>query len=612
MHSLRVVEALGAAYPWLLWCLKTCAITGDETPGPFPWIQGRGWFFVSLGLIVVSCASYFFPALEYLYELGLAVTYIALFSLSAYELRQIEGIQRIEVQTILMGGIGACFGILVLTSMGRLRHDASLPKYAPVLVLCFYAMTAWAISTRRIFDARHLFLSGMRWLTMTLILSGWLILWQRAVSPMFGQPVVLVSAVATTLALYVVLEGPLRQLFSFGLVRRANLAGNTRRNLLLASREIAELQPLKDELESILLEWSGGAYAELLSPMPGENALVGRSLSLRDPDAMRCLAAELWATPESLARRRHSAERQALLAFMLANRVSAIAVRTGWMSSEILLAVCLGPKRRRQPYTFPECQELLEWTDLSETAIARSMLTLQAKEAEHISTIGIMGASIAHEIRNPLVALSATAELLEEKHQDPEFRRTFSALIDREVARIKTISEQLRRLTPAPEPQLVRVHLATVIEECIELVQARAAKIGTELIFPLHAAEVDALADSGALRQVVLNLLGNALDAVESKGAAGRIHVVVTPTAGGQVHIDVADNGKGVAPEQRKRLFQPFSSDKTHGFGLGLATSAKLMRSQRGSIALLEHEGPGATFRLTLQCPSTAPSLVMS
>lgn len=592
--------------------MKACAVAGEAPAGPFPWAAGRPWLAISAGLVAICGASLWAPAFQYAYVAGLAATFIALFSVSTYELRRLEGIKRVEVQTILMGGIGACFGILVLISLSRLRHDAPLTPYAPVVVLCFYAMTAWAISTRRIFAARHLFLSGMRWTTMTLVLSGWLIIWQRAVSPMFAQPVVIVTAVATTLALYVVLEGPFRQLFSFGLVRHAHLAANTRRNLLMASREIAELQPLKDELESIFSDWAGGAFSELLLPTPGEPGLLGRSLALRDPAVLRCLAAELWATPESLVRRRHNPDRQALLDFMNAHRISAIAVRTGWMSEEILLAVCLGSKRSRQPYTFPECQELLEWTDLAETAIARSMLTLRAKEAEHISTIGIMGASIAHEIRNPLVALSATAELLEEKHHDPEFRRTFSALIDREVARIKAISEQLRRLTPAPEPQLVRVHLGTVVGECLELVQARAAKIGTELIFPTNNAEVDALADAGALRQVVLNLLSNALDAVESKGAAGRIHVVVSQSAGGPVFLDVTDNGKGVSGEQRQRLFQPFSSDKTNGFGLGLATSAKLMRSQKGSIVLLERDGPGATFRLTLQCPSPAPSLAMS
>lgn len=591
--------------------MKTCAVAGD-TARPLPWREGRPWLCLSGGLVLVCAASLFLPALQYLYAAGLAGTYIALFSIGAYELRQLDGIKRIEVQTILMGGIGSCFGILVLTSLGRVKHDPSLTRYAPILVLCFYAMTAWAISTRRIFDARHLFLAGMRWTTMTLALSGWFIIWQRAVSPMFGTAVVIVTAVATTLALYVVLEGPFRQLFSFGLVRRAHLSANTRRNLLMASREIAELQPLKDELESILLEWSGSSFAELLSPTVGAPGLAGRGIVIENPAILRCLAAELWATPESLIRRRHNADRQALLEFMQERRISAIAVRTGWMSEDILLAVCLGPKRGQQPYTFPECQDLLEWTDLAETAIARSMLTLRAKEAEHISTIGIMGASIAHEIRNPLVALSATAELLEEKHDDPEFRRTFSALIDREVARIKAISEQLRRLTPAPEPQLVKVHLASVIDECVELVQARAAKIGTELIFPSNSAEIDALADAGALRQVVLNLLSNALDAVESKAAGGRIHVVVSQTPGGQVYLDVTDNGKGVSHEQRKRLFQPFASDKTNGFGLGLATSAKLMRSQKGTITLLERDGPGATFRLTLQCPSPAPSLALS
>jgi signal transduction histidine kinase len=237
-----------------------------------------------------------------------------------------------------------------------------------------------------------------------------------------------------------------------------------------------------------------------------------------------------------------------------------------------------------------------------EVAISRVQLTKRARETEQVATAGLLGASLAHEIRNPLVALKTFAQLLPERHQDPEFRDEFSKLLQKEVGRIEGLTEQLLKLSSPRKPVLRPIQVNDIVHECASLLKPKFNEVGARLELDLADNGRPVAADSGSIHQVVLNLLVNATQALADRPGE-RIVRVTTRIHPDRFVLEVADNGPGVPAKQRERLFQPFSSGKVNGFGLGLALSANIMRVHQGTIALVDTGKPGATFRITLPCP---------
>jgi signal transduction histidine kinase len=237
-----------------------------------------------------------------------------------------------------------------------------------------------------------------------------------------------------------------------------------------------------------------------------------------------------------------------------------------------------------------------------EVALSRAQLVKRARETEQVATAGLLGASLAHEIRNPLVALKTFAQLLPERHQDPEFRVEFTQVFQKEVARIEGLTEQLLKLSSPRKPVMRPVRLNEIVLDCAALMRPKFAEARTQLDLDLTAEERSISADAGSISQIILNLLVNALQALAAQ-STDRLVTVRTRLGSREISLDVIDNGPGVAPEQRERLFQPFSSGKVNGFGLGLAMSANIMRVHRGTIALVDTGQTGATFRLTFPCP---------
>lgn len=130
------------------------------------------------------------------------------------------------------------------------------------------------------------------------------------------------------------------------------------------------------------------------------------------------------------------------------------------------------------------------------------------------------------------------------------------------------------------------------------LLASQAVSCNAGLTFNMPAAAVPVRADPVEMEQVVFNLVRNGLDAVAAQDA-GQVIVTLRQTAS-EIILDVSDNGPGVAPELRDRLFTPFTTSRPDGTGLGLALSQRLIERANGDIFLVD-EGPGATFRIILK-----------
>ena len=204
-------------------------------------------------------------------------------------------------------------------------------------------------------------------------------------------------------------------------------------------------------------------------------------------------------------------------------------------------------------------------------------------------------AELAHELRQPLTGIRASAELLLESRSEDEVVRARTAIIVQQVQRIQLILERARR-PGSPPAVLTRANLNQAVEVALSLLELEAAKQGAVFERELAPDLPPVAAEQIAVEQILGNLLRNALEAVAP--THGRVRIRTSAVEGG-VEVLIDDDGPGVPEAQRARLFTPFASGRAGGSGLGLYISKALATEAAGSLELLEGEG-GARFRLRL------------
>jgi signal transduction histidine kinase len=266
--------------------------------------------------------------------------------------------------------------------------------------------------------------------------------------------------------------------------------------------------------------------------------------------------------------------------------------------------VGVGISASRRPFTYPQVTQLIELASIIENALERAHFSVKAQHAEQLATVGLLGASLAHEIRNPLVSIKTFVQLLPNHHQDPAFREKFFSLISEEVSRIDRLTEQLLDLASPRAYMAEMIELHPVLRTSLDLVTVKAADKRIQFVTEFNASPDRALTDPSAAKQVLLNLCFNAIQAVEGRNGGERWVKVTTSNVPEGVEMTVEDSGPGIAPEIRARLFQPFQTTKSSGFGLGLAICSDILTGINASISVDPSlPGRGATFRVTFPCP---------
>ena len=242
---------------------------------------------------------------------------------------------------------------------------------------------------------------------------------------------------------------------------------------------------------------------------------------------------------------------------------------------------------------------ILIFQDLTEI----KALERQAKQSEHLAAIGQLAAAIAHEVRNPLAAISGSVEMLRDLGSLGEDEAALMGIVLREVDRLNDLITRFLAYSRPPALALVRGELAPIIEEVAQLFGHGLDQQPVTLELELKPCP-QVMFDPEAVRQVMWNLLNNALEAMrEDPGqqTAQKILVTLEPTQGGGAAIAVEDQGPGVPQELRERVFEPFFTTKAQGTGLGLATMYRIAAAHGGTLTL---EAPkqlgGARFVLTL------------
>jgi len=227
---------------------------------------------------------------------------------------------------------------------------------------------------------------------------------------------------------------------------------------------------------------------------------------------------------------------------------------------------------------------------------------------DRLAALGDLLTEIVHEVRNPLVSVKTFLQLLPERLDDPDFHRDFRLVVSDEVARLERLLDSVlrhgapRENGPADDTASVRETFETVSN----LIGHRARERGIGLERPDDEAALQVAIAADALRQVVLNLTLNALDATSSGGVV-RLRARASAAADGRwVEIAVEDEGEGISGDARARIFEPFYSTRSdRPGGLGLAISKRLVEEAGGHIAVDSSPTGGARFAIRLPAART-------
>lgn len=219
-------------------------------------------------------------------------------------------------------------------------------------------------------------------------------------------------------------------------------------------------------------------------------------------------------------------------------------------------------------------------------------------QAEKLASLGRLSAAIAHEIRNPLSAISVNLQFLLRKFPEGSQERKYLELTLEGVRRIEKIVEATLNFARPSKPIAKEEDINEVINATLPLVEISTLKKKIEVIPKLEPELPKVKIDFKQIQQVILNILTNAVDAIENSGWI-KINSYLEDEGGvSYVVVSIADSGCGIPKDELNKIFEPFYTKKSDGTGLGLAISRQIMNNHGGKIEVESEVGRGTTFYL--------------
>lgn len=254
--------------------------------------------------------------------------------------------------------------------------------------------------------------------------------------------------------------------------------------------------------------------------------------------------------------------------------------------------------------------QMTENIELSQSKLKQTVETLKTTQAqliqsEKLSAVGEFVAGVAHELNNPLAAVMGFSEMLRNTDASPERQRHLD-LVHKSAQRCQKIVQSLLSFARRSAPERKPVNVNRLIEEVLEMVAYPLRTSNVKVITHFAQRLPVVLADGHQIQQVILNIVNNARQAIESHHGSGRI-TLTTKSDARFVKIIIHDNGPGISPENLQRIFDPFFTTKEvgKGTGLGLSLCYGMIREHGGNIIPASRPGEGATFTIELPIADT-------
>ncbi len=406
-------------------------------------------------------------------------------------------------------------------------------------------------------------------------------------------------------------------------LRRAYHGLERAERLALRSDIDHELVAVRSQLEAVERAYEAGdeRYSELFEALEAGDrasaAAVLEDLRRRERDIQRAHRAAWRVMQELIATTSAQAAEQERRAAVVLGVLTVLSLTIGvivtWWSQRVLsplpllharvaavadgdLSSALVPRRDDELGRLTR-----EFEKMVSALAARDARLAEAAEAqrrgERLAAIGRMAAHVTHEVRNPLSSIGLNVEMLEDElAPDAEEARNLISEIQKEIDRLTALTEEYLRLARLPTPRLEPDDVGELAHSVAEFVRREMESSGVELdtriIEPLPRVAID----EPQLRQGLLNLLRNAREAMPEGGA---LRFLVEPHEGG-VRLRVEDEGEGVTPDIREKIFDMFYTTKVRGSGLGLPLTQQIVVAHGGRIRCEPGEGGGTAFEIWL------------
>jgi two-component system, NtrC family, sensor kinase len=282
------------------------------------------------------------------------------------------------------------------------------------------------------------------------------------------------------------------------------------------------------------------------------------------------------------------------------------------ISKEKLIGILnLGHKEGKEIYSTEDIELLSTLANQAAIAIENARLYQNLKQsqdtlrrADRLSSLGLLTAGLAHEIRNPLVAIRTFTQLLPERYNDAEFREGFQGLALKEVDRICGLITDLLSFARPSRPNVAEESINQVVDGIARILETEAKEKGVEITRDFAENLPTVWIDREQMKQVFMNLILNAIQAMKEGGA---IWILTRPNSkneagepGRFVQVEIRDTGIGIPEENLDHIFDPFFTSKDEGSGLGLSISHQIVQEHGGYVTVESKIGAGTSFFINL------------
>ncbi len=230
------------------------------------------------------------------------------------------------------------------------------------------------------------------------------------------------------------------------------------------------------------------------------------------------------------------------------------------------------------------------------------------RRADRLASLGTLTAGLAHEIRNPLVAIKTFTQLLPERLEDEEFRNHFLNIASSEVDRISALIGELLEFAKPSDPKFEYEDINSILDGMILLVSTEAKKKQINIVKTYESNLPFVKADREQIKQVFLNVLLNSLEATSERGVITvKTRSFLKPGGERYIQIEFTDTGRGIPAEHLEDIFTPFFTTKQKGSGLGLSISHQIIQDHRGYIDVESELKKGSSFYVNLPLDQEHP-----
>ncbi len=219
------------------------------------------------------------------------------------------------------------------------------------------------------------------------------------------------------------------------------------------------------------------------------------------------------------------------------------------------------------------------------------------RKNEKLTTLGLLSAEIAHEIRNPLTVIKLLFQTLDLQFDATDPRSKDAELITERINHLETIVERVLGFSHRNHNTKSRNNLSTLVEESLQLVRLKLNQLKIEVSFECPGEGLYIEANKGQIQQVILNLIFNASQAISKSG--GKIHIKLFQD-NDMAYFNIQDNGHGIPETIKERIFESFLTNRSEGTGLGLSIAKRILASHRGTISLIKSDPEGTVFEFAL------------